>query len=1100
MMFIREGNNMLNRFMAILLVLTVLSTSVLFSASAELTPEDAGYYHAVNDPGYRDVINTALDVGFVWNDNMLLENSSILSTDIAKASIALSTLAYDSYELDQVLESEEMGFTLAGGLNSYGPRTFLDNDHVAYRIATKQIDSYLAYCIPVRGTVSGEWYSNFNLGYDNGGVHLGFSLAAEELMNELRTILRSDNADSSHRIIWLTGHSRGAAVSNMVAARLVEEGLVSEEHLFSYNFACPAVSKSAGPCSGVFNFLNSGDVVPVVPLDIWGYKRYGTDIERAAPEVPTVDERFFQDHASAFVGYEGNETIKAVLTFLIPTETAFFRPPVQIGVLVLASILGGAATTEDTLQATFQSLMQQGGYDLIADRFESVPSFYTTALDLYEYFTDTDNLAEIFFQSIADITDPDEKMSKLGNDLRNRLEWVAGITINSVQNVIDAVNVVKEAIIQVNAAREMVGAFTNLFLEGGVNPIEALKNGHDQKTYCYWTNSTYLGYKGKYKSDIGDSYWADTHTVGPYCFSECPNLTSVTFSNTAYIGQNAFSDSAISGTLELPEGLLSVGRYAFDNCPGLTAISLPHTVQWLAPRSFSCPNALEVTIPVEVPAAEAFSVPQVHTIHYLAGSTGIMPDRRGYNGSFLPGLDRSWTLEESCIRNLSTITFEEGVIHIAAEAFKAVSGQNICEGALTSVTLPSTVQSIGVSAFYRQENLKEINLPEDFQELGEGCFENTGLESITIPGKVKAIPKYCFRSCAQLLSADFPEGLESIDDYAFDGCEALEKLLLPHTLKSIGMDAFSGTYALREMSIPIELCSENMLWVRNLGKIEKIHYLVGSTGIMPDRSGGLHNNRALEQTVHSSLREVDFEEGITHIGDYALTSWGPYGVGSSIGALEKVTLPSTLKTIGISVFHGQKGLTGIDLPEGIESLGESCFQGSGLREIDLPSTLNAIGKQCFQYCDSLGFVRFHGNAPAFDGNAVFYEDVAELIWPADKSGWDGSIDALDLAGLFCHPDNEPVLRVPEHIRTLEESALAEIGVSMIELLPGVEAVGSDAFYSTQRDLLIRVPSSVENIAENAFRSDGRVFLVTPENSPAWEYAGENGIYRIAALE
>ena len=1081
-----------------ILAAVVFCLAVPFSASAALTPEDAGYYHTLNDPGYRDVIHTGMDVGFVWNDSMLLENSSSLSADIAKASIALSTLAYESSELDMVLCSDEMDFTIVGGLHSYGPRTFTDNDHVAYRIARKQIGDCLAYCIPVRGTKSGEWYSDFNLGYLNGGVHLGFSLAANELMNELRSIIQSDGFDSAHRIIWLTGHSRGAAISNMVAAEVMQEGLARQGHMFSYNFACPAVSKSAGPCSGVFNYLNAGDVVPVVPLDIWGYKRFGTDIQVGAPDVPTVDERFFQDHASAFEGYNGNRSIKAILSFLMPAEMDFFKPAMQAGVLVVATALGGMDTAGDTLLATFQNLLRDGGYGLIADRFSNVGSFYPTALNLFDYFSETDFMAEAFRQAIASITNPAEQLSHLGNDLRGRLEWITGWTIDSIQKVWDAVNVVQRAITQTKAAIEMIGAFTNLFLEGGVNPIAALGNGHDQKTYCYWINSAYLGYKGKYRSEVSGSYWVDTHTVGPYCFSECPNLTSVTFSNTAYIGKESFAGSAISGPLELPEGLVSVGRGAFADCSGLTSISLPHTLQWLDANSFNCPNVLEVTLPAEIPAVHAFDVPQVHTIHYLAGGTGIMPDRRGYNGSFLPGLDRSWTLEESCIESLSTVTFEEGVTHIAEDAFVAVKGQNSCEGALTSVTLPSTLISIGSNAFRFQENLTEIVLPEGLQELGESAFEKVGLESVSIPSTVKVIPKYCFRNCGELRNVDFPEGLETIDDYAFDGCGTLEKLLLPHTLTTIGTDAFSGTYAVKEMSIPIELCSENLLWVRNLGNIEKLHYLVGSTGIMPDRSGSLHSNRALEQSIHSSLKEVDFEEGVSHIGDYALTAWGPYGVGSDTGALEKVTLPSTLKSIGISVFHGQEHLTEIVLPEGLETIGKSCFYGTGLREIDLPFTLAALGNQCFQYCDSLGYIRFHGNAPVFESDDVFYEVVAELTWPAGKTGWNDSIMALKRDTLFCHPENEPVLRIPENIRTLEKAAFENIGVSIIELSSGIRAIGSDVFRSAERDLLIRAPASLDSIAENAFRSDGRIFIAAPENSPAWEYAGQNGIYRITA--
>ncbi len=384
-------------------------------------------------------------------------------------------------------------------------------------------------------------------------------------------------------------------------------------------------------------------------------------------------------------------------------------------------------------------------------------------------------------------------------------------------------------------------------------------------------------------------------------------------------------------------------------------------------------------------------------------------------------------------------------------------------------------------------------------EIGEYCFQRTGLESMVIPEGVKAIPVYCFHECSQLRSVELPEGIRTIGTSAFEGCEALEVLLLPHTVEGIGQDAFVRTTALKEFSIPVELCDENLLWVRSIGPVEKLHYLFGSTGVMPDRSQNLLNNRALEQSLTDSLREVDFEEGITRIGDYALTCWGSYGVGSASGSLQKVTLPSTLKSIGVSAFNGRTDLREIVLPEGLEELGDACFKSTGLTEIMIPSTVRTIGRECFYYCRSLGRISFLGDAPVFTRDEVFMENVAEVVWPAEKSGWSANIKALSSTALFCHSDAEPVLHIAGNIRTLEESAFENIGVTIIELESGVRAIGADTFRSS-RDLLIRVPASVTQLDENAFRSSGRVFIAAPQDSTAWQFAAENGIRLITTNE
>ena len=57
---------------------------------------------------------------------------------------------------------------------------------------------------------------------------------------------------------------------------------IHDDQIFSYNFATPAVSRgltsSDLALTNIYNFNNPGDVVPLLPLDGWGYERYGQTI------------------------------------------------------------------------------------------------------------------------------------------------------------------------------------------------------------------------------------------------------------------------------------------------------------------------------------------------------------------------------------------------------------------------------------------------------------------------------------------------------------------------------------------------------------------------------------------------------------------------------------------------------------------------------------------------------------------------------------------------------------------------------------------------------------------------------------------------------
>lgn len=60
----------------------------------------------------------------------------------------------------------------------------------------------------------------------------------------------------------------------------------------------------------------------------------------------------------------------------------------------------------------------------------------------------------------------------------------------------------------------------------------------------------------------------------------------------------------------------------------------------------------------------------------------------------------------------------------------------------------------------------------------------------------------------------------------------------------------------------------------------------------------------------------------------------------------KVTLPDTIKTIGISAFFGDS-LTSINLPEGLVYIGDDAFSNNKLTNVTIPSTLATIGAYAF---------------------------------------------------------------------------------------------------------------------------------------------------------
>ncbi len=160
---------------------------------------------------------------------------------IAKLSMLAAATAYHENHAKSFM-SKQLGFSCVE-YNSY-EYTLTDNNHVNYVIGFKNTEKYTIVGIWIKGTGSktGEWISNFNVGFGN--EHKGFKKSEKELyknvsiyMDKFKSRFRSDVK------FWITGHSRGAAVANLLGTRLSKGGKYSKKNIFTYTFASPYVSK-----------------------------------------------------------------------------------------------------------------------------------------------------------------------------------------------------------------------------------------------------------------------------------------------------------------------------------------------------------------------------------------------------------------------------------------------------------------------------------------------------------------------------------------------------------------------------------------------------------------------------------------------------------------------------------------------------------------------------------------------------------------------------------------------------------------------------------------------------------------------------------------
>ena len=161
---------------------------------------------------------------------------------------------------------------------------------------------------------------------------------------------------------------------------------------------------------------------------------------------------------------------------------------------------------------------------------------------------------------------------------------------------------------------------------------------------------------------------------------------------------------------------------------------------------------------------------------------------------------------------------------------------------LKKIVVPSSVTSIGSSAFSGCSSLQSITIPESVTSIESYTFYNcSSLQSITIPESVTSIKSNAFSNCSSLKNINIPSSVTSIGSSAFSGCSSLQSITIPESVTSIGQNAFYRCSSLQSITIPESV-----------------------TSIGDDACSGLHNCNIYK--INSSAK----------IGSYTYKSGGSY--------------------------------------------------------------------------------------------------------------------------------------------------------------------------------------------------------------------------------
>ncbi len=182
-------------------------------------------------------------------------------------------------------------------------------------------------------------------------------------------------------------------------------------------------------------------------------------------------------------------------------------------------------------------------------------------------------------------------------------------------------------------------------------------------------------------------------TIGVYAFSDCASLTKVIIpSSVTVIGNWAFSNCTALNGITITDNITYIGMFAFNNCISLTDVTIGDGVVTIGESAFSnCTGLINI---------------------YISQSVANIGDCVFSGCNSLEGI---WV----DLNNLYYSNDNQGVLYNKSKT-KLIRAP----GALTSITIPDSVTSVGVSAFSYSNALTTLVVPCSVSSIGEYAFYN----------------------------------------------------------------------------------------------------------------------------------------------------------------------------------------------------------------------------------------------------------------------------------------------------------------------------------------------------------------------------------------
>ncbi len=540
-------------------------------------------------------------------------------------------------------------------------------------------------------------------------------------------------------------------------------------------------------------------------------------------------------------------------------------------------------------------------------------------------------------------------------------------------------------------------------------------------------------------------------------FNRSRRTTKAAFSLIAVVASLAFAGSASAETNGTLTYSVADGEVTITGCDGGAA---------------ACPTSL--AIPATIDDKPVTSIADSAFLDAVNLETVTIADSVTSIGKLVFGRDYA----------LTSVTLPSGLTTISENLFRGAT-------ALSSVNIPEGVTTIETAAFFNTQLLRSVTLPSTLKTLGGAAFQGSGLTTLTIPSGVESLGICAFMWNTSLATVTIPKSVVSIGAEAFRGNFSLKEVTFQGDAPSMGSNVFEFDPVEAQATVAHSALKGFGTEGADFHGLV-VHYALEVVySIADDKvsitsciggAGGCPEVMVLPSTIEGLP--------VTKIGFGAFyTAWG----------IKSITLPSTLTEIGGYAFGFNWGLTSVSIPASVTKINESAFANDkNLANVNFAGNAPELGTNAFSGLRSgakaslatTSLTGFGFNGDLFGGLAVSggpdrppytyfvgSESViitgclggvaacpATLVIPASIEG--KPVTVVDSEAFYGSPTLTDVT-LPDTVTSIGNGAFFFVPLKRITLGEGLKEIGYAAFAYTSLTS-ITFPASLTSIASQAF--------------------------------